>query len=48
LAWGVVYRDVPIGILLDRLTEYPEECGAVPETVGECVAYLRASRPNGM
>jgi len=47
LAAGVIRGAVPVGILLDRLTEYPEECEAPPELVAEAVAELRRRNPLG-
>jgi len=37
----------PVGILLDRLEEYPEECDAPPDVVAEAVRQLRERNPNG-
>jgi len=47
LALDVTLLLTPVGILLDRLTEYPEECDAAPETVTEAVRQLRERNPNG-
>lgn len=47
IAAQVVQKFCPVGILLDRLTEYPEECDAPPEVVAEAVAQLRERNPNG-
>jgi hypothetical protein len=42
LAVGVHQKEVPVGILLDRLEEYPEEVAELPaEQVSEVVRELR-------
>lgn len=42
LACGVLWEGVPLGILLDRLTDVPEEVLACPvEVVRRAVNYLR-------
>lgn len=47
LARGVTYQQTPIGILLDRLTEHPEECDCPPAELEAAIAYLRERNPNG-
>lgn len=47
LAWCVVKGQTPVGILLDRLEEYPEECAAPVEVVAEAVRQLRERNPLG-
>lgn len=49
LPFMVAADHTPIGILLDRLEEYPEEVADCdPDTVRQCVAYLRTKYPNGV
>lgn len=49
LALSAVAGHCPVGILLDRLEEHPEEVeGADPAEVRACVAYLRTKYPNGV
>lgn len=48
LAVGVLAEETPIGILLDRLTEYPSECALHPSQLADAVEWLRSRHPNGV
>lgn len=48
LACGVLAQEVPIGILLDRLEECPEEAGGESIRLRECIEHLRWCHPNGV
>lgn len=47
LGEGVRRQQVPIGILLDRLTEHPEECDASAAELEAAISQLRERNPNG-
>lgn len=47
LANGVMEGEVPIGILIDRLEEYPYEAGGEGTRLPECVLFLRHEHPDG-
>lgn len=48
LALGAMDGTTPIGILLDRAGDYPNEFDMTPEMLAKVVNYLRAKYPNGM
>lgn len=47
LCLSVLRREAPVGILLDRLEEYPEECECPPDELARVIRQLRERNPNG-